>query len=107
MLFEGLLSSRGALPLSKSERDFLGGYKGCLYPSYRAREIMFKIDFISFDAYFSVNHGSRVHPGRKDRHFKTTSSTQTVEGLSYTLWKLFNLLLFYRLTVEEILASYL
>ena len=56
---------------------------------------------------FSVNHGSRVHAGRKGRHFKTTSSTQTVEGLSYTLWKLFNLLLFYQLTVEEILASYL
>ena len=98
MFFAGLLSSSGALPLSKNERELLGVTKAA-YLTGRERECSKLISFYLM-LIFSVNHGSRVHPGRKDCHFKTTSSTQTVEGLSCTLWKLFNVLLFYRLTVE-------
>ena len=107
MFFAQWLSSREALPLSKSKRDVLGVTKATYtLLTVRERKCSKLISFYLM-LIFSVNHGSRVHPGRKDRHFKTTSFTQTVEGLSYTLWKLFNLLLFYRLIVEEFLASYL
>ena len=52
MFFARLLSSREALPLSKSKKDFWGVAKAAYTLPYRAREIMFKIDFILFDAYF-------------------------------------------------------
>ena len=93
MFFARWLSSREALLLSKSKRDFWGVTKAAYtLLTGRERECSKLMSFYLM-LIFSVNHGSRVHPGRKDRHFKTTSSTQTVEGLSYTLWKLFNLLL--------------